>query len=422
MRERRRTFSEKEPGDFTVTNATTGALIRTNPAHVPRALGNQYTLDSQHDIRSLRRGQVSWDIGGPFYSVKKEYESTGPVIKSTWRSTFTNEDQTYKGPVSVTEVLPARWNDANYLGTPSTQSQLDAFGTTAISRTIPTAPSADLSVFLGELLREGVPKVVGAAALKNKFRNSRDIGGEYLNVQFGWLPFVSELRDISAAIASQEKRFAQLMRDSGRLVRRRFDWPIEVVSSPVNTAAGYYPWPQLAGRRHYNVLGSAYSRHSVSKRRWFSGAYTFHFELPDKQHERLADQAKKARILLGLDLTPAVVWNLAPWSWLADWVTNTGDVLTNVSSFNRDDLVLRYGYIMEEVIRESVYGLNRVEFKDFEVVRSQVGSMEDKYTTTIKNRSKATPYGFGLNTSGFSPKQWSILGALGIARAPNVLR
>jgi hypothetical protein len=39
-----------------------------------------------------------------------------------------------------------------------------------------------------------------------------------------------------------------------------------------------------------------------------------------------------------------------------------------------------------------------------------------------KCRWRATPYGFGLNTSGWNAYRWSILAALGIARGTQLLR
>jgi len=39
----------------------------------------------------------------------------------------------------------------------------------------------------------------------------------------------------------------------------------------------------------------------------------------------------------------------------------------------------------------------------------------------VKKRVKATPYGFGLDTDAFTPRQWAILGSLGISRGSRLL-
>jgi hypothetical protein len=167
-----------------------------------------------------------------------------------------------------------------------------------------------------------------------------------------------------------------------------------------------------------NGTDTRFTTTRFEKRQWFSGCFTFHFGLSDKNRGGLADQAKKARVLLGLDLTPEVVWNLAPWSWMVDWVTNAGDVFSNMSRFSNDDLAMRYGYVMsnaETYYNRSLQGIsvaNRVGTK----YKTDVSTSK---TFSTKLRLPATPFGFGLDTGGFSVRQWAILGALGISRGPN---
>lgn len=120
----------------------------------------------------------------------------------------------------------------------------------------------------------------------------------------------------------------------------------------------------------------------------------------------------EANKLLGTRLTPEVLWNLAPWSWAADWITNTGDVLHNISMFAQDGLVLRYGYVMEETIIERTWTLHGVGFK------SSPGPYN--FSSTLREihkvRRKATPFGFGVSEEAFTPRQYSILAALGMSR------
>jgi hypothetical protein len=128
--------------------------------------------------------------------------------------------------------------------------------------------------------------------------------------------------------------------------------------------------------------------------------------------------ATQARLLYGLELSPEVVWNLAPWSWLIDWVAEVGPLMINVSAFSQDGLVLRYGYVMEENFRRVTRINQRAN-----VPRGTDLPREVRETFTGKRlmRRKATPYGFGLDFGGFSARQWSILGALGITLAPRRL-
>jgi hypothetical protein len=100
---------------------------------------------------------------------------------------------------------------------------------------------------LGEILREGIPKAVGAAALKNRFSDYRDIGGEYLNYQFGWAPIVSDLKSVASAISNSERILRQLERDSGKNVRRKFAFPPTLtITQEKGAAPPYYATPILS--------------------------------------------------------------------------------------------------------------------------------------------------------------------------------
>jgi len=129
------------------------------------------------------------------------------------------------------------------------------------------------------------------------------------------------------------------------------------------------------------------------------------------------DLYKKANHLLGLDLTAEVLWNLAPWSWLSDWVANTGDNISNASAFQQDGLVLRYGYLM---VHRETYQTRRMDAV-YDVRGNALLPGSIVLTTTSKTREPATPYGFGIDTSSFTGHQWGILGALGMTKAPNLL-
>jgi hypothetical protein len=131
----------------------------------------------------------------------------------------------------------------------------------------------------------------------------------------------------------------------------------------------------------------------------------------------MARHAAEARKLYGVELTPATVWNLAPWSWAVDWEGNVGDVLHNVSRFAQDGLVMRYGYIMQSKIATTTYSLAYEG-------RFKSAPQQDLQLTIIsqsKVRRRATPFGFGFDMTALSGRQSAILGALGISRGPRHL-
>lgn len=301
---------------------------------------------------------------------------------------------------------------------PSSDAELMAWGTKAIALTKPTNSIANLSVSLAELMREGIPKSPGRAFWEDRARVARGAGSEYLNAQFGWLPLIADIQDVSKAISQGDVLWKQYQRDAGRIVRRRMEFD-PIVSAPVTvqTTEKAYPFPGSTSYMYQAGFAGGTARIIRHKRvkRWFSGAYTYY--LPDRKDshgvEKLFAASAKARYLYGLTLDPEVLWNLTPWSWAADWFANTGDVISNLTDMATDGLVLRYGYMMEETIVSHQHTLDGIQWRS-------TPRPPDNFTlyavTKTKKRVKATPYGFGLTFSGFSPRQLAILAALGITR------
>jgi hypothetical protein len=152
-----------------------------------------------------------------------------------------------------------------------------------------------------------------------------------------------------------------------------------------------------------------------TSRRWFVGCYTFYVPPADAigfDKARLYEQY--ANQILGTRLTPEVVWNLAPWSWAADWFSNLGDVVTNFSYFGADDLAMRYGYVMEKntsTIHASWSGKVNLAGSPNTLI-----SLNESFGSLTMQRRYASPFGFGLTFDGFTPRQQAITVALGLTR------
>jgi hypothetical protein len=146
------------------------------------------------------------------------------------------------------------------------------------------------------------------------------------------------------------------------------------------------------------------------RRQWFSGAFTYY--LPSGYDSRIGMErgALLAQKVFGLELTPEVLWNIAPWSWAVDWVSNVGDVISNLSDWLTDGLVLQYGYIMEQSFVQDTYSWEGpTGFKSAAVRPATV-----VLTTEVKKRRQASPFGFGTSWSSFTPRQFAIAAALGL--------
>jgi len=261
--------------------------------------------------------------------------------------------------------------------------------------------------------------MLGASKWQERARTARDLyknaGDEYLNVQFGWKPLVSDISDTAFGIVSADRLMEQAMRDSGKVVRRRYNFPPTESISETVVLDGVNA-TKVAGSDRSSLYtdvrfkGRVTRIREITKRQWFSGAFTYH--LPN-YGEGLVGQARRANQLLGLSVTPEVLWNLTPWSWAVDWFSNVGDVIHNVQQMASNGLVLKYGYIMEHSIVSDSYSFSGpTGFKT-----SDVHPLVVKLVTETKIRRKATPFGFGLTLGGLSSTQKAIMAALGMSRA-----
>jgi hypothetical protein len=359
------------------------------------------------------------DVGGPFDTVKLEYiPQGGKLTYSRINGPFVEENNTTVAPAQG--GVPAQFQKEDvtfdeilyWIHGGSYGRNLTPVGTNFIAQTLPTNPVVDGAVSLAELYREGIPNMVGASLLKSKINFFRELGGEYLNYQFGWAPLVSSIQDAAKAITESGRILQQLARDSGKNIYRKRHSP-PILTTTVVHNNGVYP----NGIGGADIVGAPWYRltDSTKTETWFSGCYTYEYEPTEMDNlERIIHQAG---LLYGLELTPEVLWNLAPWSWLVDWVANVGPVVHNISAFQQDGLVIRYGYVMEKTTRT----YRRSNLVKPSKVAPIPSAYEDTFVGTRKRRVQATPYGFGLTLDAFTNRQWTILTALGMTKAPRRL-
>lgn len=353
------------------------------------------------------------DMGGNFETGKVEY-APGAYDVSLERVTGASVRK-YVGPMFAYHNQQV--GSFALIQTPSSDSAMNAFGATAISRCIPTNPLAGMGQFAAELRQ--LPTTSKLAEWKQTATELRKLQAgkvlrrgsqDWLNFWFGWAPFAKDVKDFFRVARDSEKHIAQFARDSGKGVRRRYNFP-DIVSTVVTDMGNGYGAPSLDS---YLIVGPGKLLKTVTTttRRWFSGSFTYY--VPTKPGYKAFDAY--AHKLYGLRLDLDLIWKIAPWTWAADWVTNFGDNVRNVAAFQNDGLVMRYGYIMETttirtewaLIGLNLYGLGPI-------------NLTQSFVTTTKKRRKATPYGFGLDPGTFSAKQWSIIAALGISKAPRSL-
>jgi hypothetical protein len=366
-----------------------------------------------HPAWPPERGSTG-DIGGDFLVVKREYEDTGSEqeydVVSGWQYWIGRQ---FAHAESVSDsTFP--------VVVPTSQAELEAMATSTIAHILPTNPLSNLSQFLGEL-REGIPSLPGIRSWRNRAQVARSAGDEYLNAQFGWLPLISDLKKFNNAVTNSDVYLRRYEADSGKLLRRRVELIDESdTDKSVESGVGVFPTPAPPFAMPFDLYDSLTGEketYTTTRRKvWLSAAFTYYLPPYKPDESNLIRNEQLTNYLYGTRPTPEVLWNLAPWTWAADWFGNFGDIIHNVSAFQSDGLVMPFAYIMET---KSVDVYHRIQrgFTSFPTATFTQG-----FKTTTKQRVKATPYGFGLDLGSLTDRQWAIITALGLTKSRTQLK
>ncbi len=432
--------------DQVTTSYRTGGGVPTDDSvvedafnYAPSISGGEFNFLSA--LRQVDGSSISkWDKGHTFSSESHFMTCShhGVVFQSS------TGGSTYVGPLIC---LPSKTGIKWYSGS-SASGLVSKYGPAAIAATAPTNPASSGGQGFFEVLADGLPSIpkAGIGALDSIWATMRHLAHGNLSVQFDWLPFIGDFRSTLHALINASKLIRQYHRDSGRVVRRGMTFPVTKVTtdlgstsaisvtgalaSPpgVDTSLG---WALPSAPNQYRFIfhtgtGSAVAETKVvTTKVWFKGAYSY-FVPPAKAGflGRLKKFEEDANHLLGLELTPSLLWQLSPWSWLFDWKSQIGNSIKNFTALQTDSLVIRYGYLMVTTTTEHEVTLRRLYTgydRALNVPTNPV-TCSTLYTTVLKERFRATPYGFGVDLSSLSARQWSILASLGMTRSSQKLR
>lgn len=388
----------KRNGYYTSSVSGVTRSIGAEPLH-PYS-GAVYSYENCY-TESHPRLNGRWAGGGQFYLERTTYRympDSVPVFVSNPDGSFVFTNGSGRIDVAIgssTPDLPAF---------PAlSDSALDAMGTTAIARTEPTAPAFDLATAIGELRSDGIPNIPGPE-MREQVKHARTAGDNYLNLEFGWFPLVRSVQEFATAVNNSDSILRKYQEGANRVIKRSYEWPVLDEQQFYETK--FAAFPSDAGQ--FTGGGRMNQR---TRKTWFEVDYIYYLPTGGSTTDKIRRYGSYARKLIGVDLSPEVLWNLAPWSWAADWFGNTGDMIHNISAIGNDGLVMRNGYIMSH---------NRYLTRDSGQIARSAGrpptfQIKERLVET-KVRRGATPLGFGVSYAGLSLKQKAIIAALGLSR------
>lgn len=376
----------------------------------------------QSSALKYRDAQRTWSIGhagppyrsgGPFWTYDYRHRGNDPVKYGTY---IAKRYKLYKyvgsfissiEPGDFSGLVPTTMGSGSWVsfGDPS------PYGPAAWAKFAPGRPQVQLGVALGEL--RDLPRMLATTAKGfhdawkdlRRVMNFREASNHWLNHQFGWLPFLADVRRMLHTYRNLDRLYAEAVRNNGQWTRYGGTVLVEdtsSVTSSSDTMSAHFPT-----LNSYFYDSSSTGSHSIivhdTTRVWFEGKFRYWIANIDS----IFTNRNFERRLFGLSLTPSLVWELIPWSWLADWFSNIGDVFAAVDNGWADNLAAKYAYVMCR--KERV-----VELTSTNLV---VGRDTWTYSVTTKKRSEASPLGFTLSWPDFTPRQIAILAALGITRS-----
>jgi hypothetical protein len=348
------------------------------------------------------------NVGGPF-TMRYIHIEQHPVYART--ASWGPLGAYYEGPIVSTpkRSLGAQISALNWFSSPVDQA---AFAAPSLYNEMkPTKPSFGLANAIYEL--KDVPRM-----LKDLLRNLKDQlspsqwGSYYLAGQFGWVPLLEDIRNLVRQQRKLQDRLNWLKKHEGKPVRTRsrirttthwtLDESLDRYYNDVSPGLDFY---------HYAGVPDNHNQISEKTDIWASARWLF--VLPAGPRDVLWE-ARMYGKLLGLDVSPSMVWKAVPWSWLEDWFTNAGDVVSNIDSGVADRCVADLFYVMADRYRED---------KETRILRLNDGhggefTLTPTTTTRMgyKTRIRGNPFGIALDDDSLSPWQISILGALGLSR------
>lgn len=176
------------------------------------------------------------------------------------------------------------------------------------------ATRAGLAVFLYELrdlkrMFEVLPgKHFSVRDWRSVLKYAND---QHLNYNFGWKPFLRDIRNVLEGMRTLDERMAKFMASASMELHRRVgDAPLVVsgLETGPNTVNTFFTYELI-----WNLVVERAS------------SFDFYYTLPEYGQRELRWRALLDT--LGLNANPSTIWAVMPWSFVVDWFYNVSSVL-----------------------------------------------------------------------------------------------
>lgn len=310
---------------------------------------------------------------------------------------------------------------------------MDGVGDKAYQRSKPKLEKAGGAVFVAEL--RDVPKMLASTAegfhdtwkalggnVASKSMTPKGVADHFINQQFGWIPFLSDLRKFDSVIQNRGSIIQKISDRNGKSTRRRVTLSDESTDEVIGQGTGMRLFPTSI---HGAGFGQDYSyyrpntlptwelRETKHTRVTASGKYSYYrpeFDETGPDYSGPWNSAMRNAAVFGLRVNPSNIWKATPWSWAVDWFVNVGDHVDYLNDIAVDSIACQYLFVMQHQLRTRVFS-QTLPFLGGDVTMSFTRSIETK-----QRQPSSSPFGPSLTWETLSPRQLAIAAALGISR------
>lgn len=404
----------------------------------PPVLHQNYTLGSRgHTFDDY---QSTWDEthsppyldGGPFRSIRIVACEPFQLVNGMGTYYRLDKGQKYIGGFMLpdhsafgTDVSITPINTKIAYNSPFFPSMAD-WGDKAYARLKPKIEQAGGAVFLAELrdlprmLRttskgfHDTWRLMGGSSF-GKIMQPKYVADHFLNIQFGWNPFLSDLKRFYATTRDFGKIVDRMERQNGQWVRRRVTLKSETTVKYLNAGIGNTLFPNTFFDNAQWMSGNALWQLREEKTTQISAVGKFRFYRPEFDKDRPKNMVTINRLLqiatlYGVRVNPSNIYKATPWTWAIDWISNTGDLIDHANDVAIDSVASKYVFLMQHEVTKRIF-VQTIPFHDsrlsFEFVR---------IIDTKQREEGHSPYGFSLDVSNLTARQFAIAGALGLSR------
>jgi len=279
----------------------------------------------------------------------------------------------------------------------------------------------DLKTLRGTL--RSLVKFLKESPKGGKFKTLKEVlhltADSFLQWKFGIGPLISDIMGVYRSFVGLSSRINDLISRAGRPQRRHYAFRWVEYANIIDELGSPY---QVYGT--YSVeegVGPAVG-YSASRTVKYAPS-TFHAEI-EYNYNYTQFQIENARLLaildsLGVKLSPSIVWNAIPWTFVVDWVLRIGDYLENFELANMKPQIniLQYLYTIRRSRQIIVKrGLSEALAGDFVVPSLGIQYHYPSVQQTCYKRVVGLPSRSSIESSGLSSKEFTLAVALAITR------